>query len=92
MWRQGHPDMKELKQHDFPVNYQIQVQGNLSSWAGKLGALQISIVNDKRLGDVTILTGHVSDQAELLGILNTIYELHLTVLLVQALPTAQSSD
>jgi 16S rRNA A1518/A1519 N6-dimethyltransferase RsmA/KsgA/DIM1 with predicted DNA glycosylase/AP lyase activity len=34
---------------------------------------------------VTVLQGHVSDQAELAGILNTLYELHLPLLSVQHL-------
>lgn len=83
--------MKEQQTHDSPVNYRIEVQGNLSSWVGRLGELQISIRTDERLGTVTTLTGHISDQAELLGILNTIYELHLTVLSVQTLSDAQSN-
>ncbi|MFC1824403.1 hypothetical protein ACFL9T_16970 [Thermodesulfobacteriota bacterium] len=32
---------------------------------------------------ITELTGQISDQAELSGVLNTLYEMHLTILLVE---------
>jgi len=34
-------------------------------------------------GPVTELVGKVRDQAELAGVLNTLYELHMTLLLVE---------
>jgi hypothetical protein len=36
-------------------------------------------------GQVTMLVGTLRDQAELSGVLNTIYELHLTLLSVEFL-------
>jgi len=40
---------------------------------------------------VTVMEGRVSDQAELAGILNTLYELHLPLLSVQYLDLTRFS-
>ena len=69
-----------------PNTYRIDVQGDLAAWEGRLGGLQMSSRHDRRYGQVTSLSGPVQDQAELFGILNTIYELHLPLLLLSALP------
>jgi len=52
-------------------------------WNDRFGAMQI--VSLEADSAVTVLQGHVSDQAELVGILNTLYELHLPLLSVQYL-------
>ena len=69
-----------------PGNYRIRVQGYLNeSWSERLAGL--AITSGKR-GDqkpVTVLFGQVRDQAELAGVLNTLYELHLTLLSVEYL-------
>ena len=67
-----------------PGNYHIRVQGYLDeSWSERLAGL--AITSSKR-GDkkpVTTLFGQVRDQAELAGLLNSLYELHLTLLSVE---------
>ena len=70
-----------------PYAYRIDVQGDLAPWEGRLGGLQMSSRHDRQYGQVTILSGSVQDQAELFGILNTLYELHLPVLRLSALPS-----
>ena len=71
---------------DRPGNYRIRVQGYLDeSWSDRLGGLRITT---SRTGDhkpVSELVGRVRDQAELAGVLNTLYELHLTLLSVEYL-------
>jgi len=70
-----------------PATYRIRVQGRLNaSWSERLGGLRIT--TRRRAGQipVTTLVGQVRDQAELIGILNSLYELHLPLLLVQNLP------
>jgi len=71
---------------DRPGNYRIRVQGFLDeSWSDRLAGLRITT---SRTGDqkpVTELVGRVCDQAELSGVLNTLYELHLTLLSVEYL-------
>lgn len=65
--------------------YRIEAQGRLQqAWAGRFGAMQM-LQTPKTGSAVTILQGRVSDQAELLGILQTLHELHLPLLAVQYL-------
>ncbi|MCK5696889.1 MAG: hypothetical protein KAI02_01930 [Gammaproteobacteria bacterium] len=62
-----------------PGYYQITVEGTLPSlWFNRLGAMHVTVTNT-----MTIMQGRVSDQADLSGILNSLYELHLTLLSVQ---------
>ena len=68
------------------ANYRIRVEGLLDeSCSKKLGGLHITSksLKDKRL--VTDLIGRMRDQAELVGVVNTLYNLHLTLLSVEYL-------
>jgi hypothetical protein len=70
---------------DRPGNYRIRVQGYLDeSWSDKLG-MSVTSTGGKNRESVTTIAGPVADQAELSGILNTLYELHLTLLSVEYL-------
>ena len=67
------------------ASYCIKVQGRLDeTWSDRLAGMQIKTSSR---GDikVTILSGHVRDQAELLGVLNSLYELHLPLLSLEIL-------
>jgi hypothetical protein len=67
-----------------PGNYQIELQGQLDSkWFERLGAMRV-ISPESEIG-ITTLQGRVSDQTELSGILNTLYDLHLTLISIQYL-------
>jgi hypothetical protein len=69
-----------------PANYLIEVEGHLDeSWSDRLGGMRIT--TRKRADDsiVTTLTGRMRDQAELSGVLNNLYELHLPILSVKTL-------
>jgi len=70
---------------DRPGNYRIRVQGLLDeSWSERLAGLRITACDLKdQVGPLTELVGKVSDQAELAGVLNSLYELHLTLLSVE---------
>ena len=73
---------------DFPFdrsgNYCIRVCGHLDeSWSERLGGLRITAISGEDKGSVTELSGQVRDQAALAGVLNTLYELHLTLLSVE---------
>ncbi|CAB1081635.1 hypothetical protein D1AOALGA4SA_9281 [Olavius algarvensis Delta 1 endosymbiont] len=72
---------------DRPGNYRIRVLGLLDeSWSGRLGGLRIRQCELKnREEPVTELIGKMRDQAELSGVLNTLYELHLTLRSVEYL-------
>jgi hypothetical protein len=67
--------------------YRIRVLGFLDeSWSERLGDLRItaSSLNDQE-DPVTELVGKVRDQAELSGVLNTLYELHFPLVSVEML-------
>ncbi len=69
-----------------PATYRIRVMGHIdNSLSGQLGGM---IVTRAFTGDsrpITILVGHLSDQAALSGVLNELYELHLPLLTVESL-------
>ena len=71
---------------DRPGNYRIRVQGFLDeSWSERLGGLRITTSSRGDQKPVTALVGRVRDQAELTGVLNTLYRRHLTLLSVEYL-------
>jgi len=83
------PEMESRKKYlfDRPGNYRIRVQGHLDeSWSDRLGGLRITASSPKdQEGSVTELVGQVLDQAQLAGVLNSLYEMHLTLLSVEYL-------
>ena len=71
---------------DEKAQYRIRVQGRLApSWATRLGDLALTV--DDAAGDtaVTDLTGWISDQAALMGVLEQLYAMNLTLLRVERL-------
>ena len=81
------PEGRKRFAFDRPGNYRIRVLGFLDeSWSEKLGGLRITACSLKdQEGPVTELVGKVRDQAELSGVLETLYELHLTLVSVEML-------
>jgi hypothetical protein len=68
--------------------YRVCVVGTISDgWEDRLGRLQVVREVGDGSSDQTLLMGAVRDQAELLGILNTLHELRLRLLLVEAVDT-----
>ncbi|MGB5244408.1 MAG: hypothetical protein WBN50_12370 [Lutimonas sp.] len=57
-----------------------------SSWSERLSGMDLSYRN-KKSGVETTLIGKMSDQAQLSGLLNSLYELHMSVLSVEKLNT-----
>ena len=71
---------------DLPATYQIIVQGRVDpTMSGHLEGMTISQATVEADPPVTTLEGELSDQAALAGVLNTLYELHITVILVKRL-------
>ena len=70
-----------------PAGYRIQVQGYLDgTWSDRLGDLTITVNSEPANGaQATTLTGRLRDQAELIGVLTTLYDLHLPLLSVEQL-------
>jgi hypothetical protein len=70
-----------------PATYRVEVEGYLEeNMSDRLGGLLISNHQREDQTMVTTLVGRVRDQAELTGILNSLYELHLPILSVENLP------
>ncbi len=68
-----------------PGYYRIEVQGGLpAGWSDRFGAMQVLPPSGVNQG-TSVLKGCVSDQAELSGILNSLYELHMSLISVQYL-------
>lgn len=66
--------------------YKIIIQGRLeASWSSRLAGMQISAGRQPGGSDATTLMGHLRDQAQLSGVLNSLYELHLPILSVTRL-------
>ena len=71
---------------DLPAIYQIIVQGRIDpTMSDLLGGMAISLDTVQADHPVTTLYGELVDQAALAGVLNTLYELHLTVISVKRL-------
>jgi len=81
----GEFDGKQLKLWT-PATYRIEVEGVPDElWADNLAGTRISLRKRADQSTVTTLTGLLRDQAELSGVLNGLYELHLPILSVKIL-------
>jgi len=64
-----------------PAIYSIHVEGLLDeSWSERLAGMNVKTIKRNNLPLVTVLSGRLTDQAELLGVLNALYNLRLTLL------------
>jgi hypothetical protein len=78
---------------DLPGRYRIRVHGRLSaSWASRLGEMSITVRQAASQQPVTTLTGEVIDQASLLGVLNTLYDMGFPLLRVERLGSLPSAE
>ena len=67
-----------------PVTYRIEVEGHLAeSWSDYLAGMRITARKRLDQTTVTTLVGRLKDQAELSGVLNSLYGLHLPILKVE---------
>ena len=74
---------------DMPAVYRIRVRGRLSaSWSDRLEGMTIAVESSGAGASVTTLVGELSDQASLVGVLNTLYGLRLPVLSAECLKPA----
>jgi hypothetical protein len=82
--------MKDKVSYEFsfkkPAIYKIKVLGDLGeSWSERLGGMQINVERSQDKSPVSVLIGQINDQSALSGVLNTLYELHLTIMSVNVL-------
>lgn len=60
-------------------SYEIHVKGQLDeSWSDWLEGLEVKLLDNGEM----ILFGHIGDQAALMGVLNKLYRLNLSLLMV----------
>ncbi|MFO7644000.1 MAG: hypothetical protein R6W95_06420 [Desulfosarcina sp.] len=86
------PSGKNL-QFEKPATYRIRVTGHIDdSLSGNLGGMIITRAFTADSRPLTILVGHLSDQAALSGVLNELYEMHLPLLTVESLSVGASHN
>jgi len=72
---------------DKPATYRIRVKGHIDdSLTDHFGGMVITRAFTADSRPISILVGHLQDQAVLAGVLNELYELHLPLLSVESLP------
>jgi hypothetical protein len=72
-------EQKEFSTSNHAGTFEIHVRGQLDeSWSDWLEGLEVTLLEN----DEMILTGHITDQAALMGVLNKLYGLNLTLLSV----------
>lgn len=68
-----------LPTHTYGGFFEIQVRGHLDkSWSDWLEGLEVKLQDNGEM----MLSGHIKDQAALMGILNKLYNLNLSLLSV----------
>ena len=76
--------MRSKINFDRPAIYRVCIQGLLDEhWSGRLGAMSITTCTADDDPPITTLHGMLPDQAALLGVLNTLYDIHLPLLSVE---------
>jgi hypothetical protein len=74
-----HENGSVLSTKAHPGFFEIYVKGHLDeSWSDWLEGLEVKLLDNGEM----ILSGYISDQAALMGILNKLYRLNLTLLSV----------
>lgn len=71
------------------AHYKLCILGYLdSSWSDRMGGLTITAGFEEDNKPITTLEGIISDQAELIGVINSIYEMHMPLLSVTFVETS----
>jgi hypothetical protein len=74
-----------------PATYRIEVEGQLhENWSDLVAGMRITSRKRTDQSIVTCLTGRVTDQSGLTGLLNSLAELHLPILTVENLDEKNS--
>jgi hypothetical protein len=75
-----------------PAKYRIRIQGYLdNTWSDQFYGLVLTNYYSPKQPMQTVLTGHLVDQAALLGVLNHLYGLGFPLLSVECLSAGQAS-
>lgn len=82
-------DIREIE-FGGPATYRIVVKGELGEqWSDRLAGMAISVVETDTGTPRTTLVGLLCDQAQLNGVLETLYGLHLPILRVEEIDNEQ---
>jgi hypothetical protein len=82
------PESKDFGDYKFKgaAYYRIVVEGQLSpAWSDRLAGLSIERIEGNEQRPHTLLTGKIRDQAELNGVLESLYGLHLPIVRLEKL-------
>lgn len=88
------PTLNGFKDIEFggPAVYRIVIQGALgASWSDRLSGMAITAVDRGERPPHTVLYGSIRDQAQLSGVLDTLYNLHLSILRVEKVDDEKST-
>jgi len=78
------PEAALRSESPWPLTYRIVVGGRLdASWSDRLAGMLITPHTTGGSSEQTRLVGPIRDQAELSGVLNTLYDLRLCLLRVE---------
>lgn len=79
-------EKKTIPAMSCPATYRIGVSGHLDSiWSDRLAGMTITTSGGKNTHNITVIEGRLADQAALIGILNTLYDLQLPLVSVDCL-------
>jgi hypothetical protein len=85
--------MKNQTDQGGAIDYQIRAQGRLDEgWSDWLGGLTVALEWASDGSPVTTLTGPVTDQAALRGLLCTLWDLNLTLISVHRTETDSQTE
>ena len=77
------PEIKDIE-FGAPATYRIVVKGALEDhWSDRLAGMTITVEESAGGSSHTTLVGPLRDQAQLNGVLETLYDLHLPILRVE---------
>jgi hypothetical protein len=87
-------DFESIGSHfEKPGTYRIRVRGEIGpQWSDWLGGMHISPPCLESKVPTTELIGSLSDQAALVGVLNALYDMHLSIVSVECLPDESLKD
>jgi len=72
-----------------PARYRICIQGTLDkNWSAYCGGMTIEHENDPKRGAMTIMTGRLTDQSALIGVLTSLYDIGCPILSVEYMEAA----
>jgi hypothetical protein len=75
--------MNMVEQADEAAFYHIRIRGNLDqSWSDHLSGMKIVPVPKTAGPQETLLAGELADQAALIGVLNTLYDMGFSLISV----------